>query len=305
MISIAPIYVPGPGDGQPGNLTLPGSGFAVPAGLEAVLEYNGLLLNVQKNVDRYKITNIDGTSDADVRDTREANTDDDGETPYNSFYGGHSIVISGTIQTYSIAKLRDMQQALRAAFVDIRNEYPLYFRTGDYSKDHYINCKKVAPISGVEQQAGMPVNRDFQITLRASNPRFLSYYQHMIDQYPAVPTDQASDYPIATITNIGNFPAQPIFRIYGPTTTGVTFANQNTGDTFTIAGGTAYNDYLEFNPAAKTLKSSDGTNQWNMLSDDSDYMTLQGAAAGHTGENVITYYGDASRVQIWWNDSWL
>lgn len=298
------IFVPGPGDGQPGNLTLPGDGLAVPAGLDAVLEYNGLLMNIQKNVDRYRISTIDGLFDADVRDTRDPNTDDDGESPYNSFYGGRTIVISGSIETYSVGKLRDMQQSLRAAFSDIRNEYPLRFRTGDFRRDHYINCKKVSPISGIEQQIGLRASRDFQITLRASNPRFLSYYQKSLDLYPPI-VPVSDPYPLATVFNFGNYTAQPIFRIWGPTLTGCTILDDDTGTSFSIDGTIAFSDYLDFDIANRSLKNSAGLNMWNLLGDDSDYVTFRGVTNTTDGSNHLFYYGDSPRVQISWQDSWI
>jgi hypothetical protein len=291
----SPIYVPGAGDGQPGNFTLPGSGTAVPAGLEAVLEYNGLLMNIRKNVDTYRILSIDGLADADIRDTRDVNTADDGETPYNSFYGGRTISISGTIVAYSVAKMRDMQQALRAAFADIRNEYALQFRTGDFTKDHIIYCKKVSSIAGTEQQQNFQATRDFQVTLRASNPRFLSFYQKFIDEFPPKPT--LNPLQISNAENIGTYTAQPIFRIYGPSTN-ATITNDTTQESFSI-GTIPFADYLEFDTANRTLKNSLGVNSWNLLADDSDYMGFV------PGDNPIFYSGDVNRIQIWWRDSWI
>lgn len=289
------IYVPGPSDGQPGTFTLPGSGLAVPAGLDAVLEYNGLLLNVRKNVDRYRITSMDGLYDADIRDTRDVNTADDGETPYNSFYGGRTMAISGVIDTYSIPKLRDMQQGLRTAFNDIHNEYPLHFRTGDFTKDHIIYCKKITPIAGIEQQQNYRATRDFQVTLRASNPRFLSFYQKFLDIYPPSPVLTALQ--VATATNMGNYNAQPIYRIYGPSTNSI-LVNDLTSESFSI-GAIPFADYYEFNTITRTLKNSLGENRWNSLADDSDYVNFV------KGDNPIFYEGDANHVQIWWRDSWI
>lgn len=292
-----PVYIPGSGDGRPGNFTLPGSGYAVPAGLDAVLEYNGLLLNILQNVDRYRIMSIDGLFDADVRDSREVNTADDGETPYNAFYGGRTIVIAGRIETYSVSKMRDMQQALRVAFSDIRNEYPLYFRTGDFTKDHIIYCKKISPISGLEQQANYRATRDFQVSLRASNPRFLSFYQKFFDIYPEPTSADNPVEEIAIATNSGNYNAQPIFRVYGPNT-GVTLTNDRTAESFTIAP-IPFGDYLEFDTIKRTLKNSLGENRWNYLHDDSDYVNFI------PGDNQIFYSGDSPHIQIWWRDSWI
>ena len=295
-------YVPGLGDGLPGLETLPGTGYAVPAGIEAVLEYNGLLLNVQQNVDRYRITSIDGLGDSDIRDTRDVNTNDDGETPYNSFLGGRSIVLSGTIDTYSVPKLRDMQQALRAAFADVTQERPLHFRLGDLTKDHVIYCKKVASIAMAETQQNYRATRDFQISLRASNPRFLSWYQKYF--YATPPVTWSAPLEIGTLVNRGNYLAQPIYRIWGEATS-ATLANDTTGQSFTVTN-VPFGTYFDLDTANKTLRDGSGTNQWNNLSDDSDYVLLQGMTPGSpSGENVIFFTGDSPRVEISWYDSWV
>lgn len=288
------LYLPGAGDGQPGVLTLPGSGFAVPAGIEAALEFNGLFLNVRKNIDRYRITTIDGLADADVRDTRDVNTDDDGEEPFNSFYGGRTIVIGGVIDTFSVSKLRDMQKALREAFNDLTTEYPLIFRLGDFTKDHFIKCKKISPISGIEQQSNRRPTRDFQITLRASNPRYLSYYEAFLTATPPVTLGSVE---LFVATNAGNYWAQPVYRIYGPAST-ATIINDTLGTSFTVTN-IPNDDYFEYSIATKSIKDGLGNNRWNHLDDDSDYVKLK------RGPNSIFYSGNSPRIDLAWRHSWM
>jgi hypothetical protein len=152
-----------------------GSTLAQPRGLEVVLEYNGLKFNNTKTVDKIRVTQIDGLADADIRDSRDANPSAHGETTYPSYYGGRTITITGRIEAYSLYKLRDMQQALRQAFNDISRERLLIFRTPDPNTDLVIACKKSASMTMLETQNDYRFFRDFLITLRASNPRFLSY----------------------------------------------------------------------------------------------------------------------------------
>lgn len=145
-----------------------------PRGIESVLEYNGLFMNVRSWVDTYIVDNISGIDDAEVRESREVNPDDHGETAFDAFYGGRTIVLSGYIETKTIWKMRDMQTALRQAFNKVSEEKPLIFRTNSITSDTMIMCRKTAKIEMAETQTTLNLfRRAFQITLRASNPRFL------------------------------------------------------------------------------------------------------------------------------------
>lgn len=160
-------------DGAPG-MFLEGSGASRPSGLEALLEYNGLVMNDRLVADQFRIGEIDGLQDADVRDSREANPSDHGESAFNAYYGGRTITLNGRVQAGNVGKLRDMQQALRYAFQDL-TELPLYFRTGNINTDVFIMCRKSAPTASREAQTTRDTfRRDFLVTLRASDPRFMS-----------------------------------------------------------------------------------------------------------------------------------
>jgi hypothetical protein len=160
-----------PGTGVDGNR----AGTSVPGGIESVLEYNGIYLNVRDWIDTYLVTIIGGLDDADVRDTREVNPGFHGETAFPAYYGGRTITLTGKIIAHTLAKLRDMQRGLRQAFSEIDHELPLIFRTPDPDLDMMIMCKKSQPIQMTEEQrTANHFERAFLITLRASNPRFLS-----------------------------------------------------------------------------------------------------------------------------------
>jgi hypothetical protein len=176
----------GLGLGDP-DLALEGTGRSVPRGIEAQFEYNGLILNDRTVIDKYRIMQIDGLDDADVRDSRDENPGQHGETPNFALYGGRTIAITGRIEAYSLAKLRDMQQALRTAFQDISEEKKLNFLTGSTSTDHYISCKKFSKNQWGEEQKDKHVFfRDFVITLRASDPRFYSRSQITSSVFPNI-----------------------------------------------------------------------------------------------------------------------
>src|SRR5690606_29499304 len=123
--------------------------FAVPRGIEAVLSYNNLVMNDLSVYDKYRVMSIDGLADADVRDNREEKPGDDGEDAYGNLYSGRTIAIKVRVEAYTVSKLRDMEEALRSAFVSME-EKPLYFLTGDPEKDHYIMCKKSAALTKEE-----------------------------------------------------------------------------------------------------------------------------------------------------------
>jgi hypothetical protein len=198
---------------------------SIPRGIETPLSFNNLLLNETTFIDKYRLISIEGLDDADVRDSREENPSDDGETAYDTFAGGRTIILNGRIEAFTLAKLRQMQMLLRTAFSS-KVELPLYFVTDDPDLIHYIKCKKFSKNQwGEEQKTLNTFFRDFQITLRASNPRFVLDQEETITILPSNP---GSVYP--TTTNIplyGNFTSKPLIRIYG-STSDVRFTIQNT-----------------------------------------------------------------------------
>lgn len=108
---------------------------SIPRGLEAVWEFNGLIMNDRRRPDRFFIESIDGIDDADVRDDREDNPDRDGDTPFNPLYGGRTITITGQVEAGSMNKLRAMSQAIRTAFIDLSVDLPLLARWNDLYED--------------------------------------------------------------------------------------------------------------------------------------------------------------------------
>lgn len=171
--------------GGDADVSLHGTGRAVPRGVETLFQYNGLILNDRSVIDKYRIISIDGLDDADIRDSRDENPADDGETPNSAFYGGRTIAINGRVEAYELNKLRDMIQALRTAFADITQERQLHFLTGNGETDHYINCKKFSRNQiGEEQKHLNHFFRDFTITLRASDPCFYRKRKKSYSVYP-------------------------------------------------------------------------------------------------------------------------
>jgi hypothetical protein len=250
VVSI-PTYPVGLTGGRTDKLVI-GSGRARPGGVENIWEYNGALLNVRDWYDTFIITSIDGLADPDVRDSRDVNPGRDGETYFQAYYGGRTIVISGKIRAFSLAKLRDMQMGLKQIFADLSGEKPLYVRTGKPELDVFIYCKKSQPLVMGETQGNFEYTRDFQITLRASNPRFLSYLEQrialasgfadmaaMTNPGQVVATNLLTT-PTATSGQLANVAGISYFTWGSPTTPTGQFATYNNFNDTTFPGGKAF-----------------------------------------------------------------
>jgi phage-related protein len=270
------------GQGSSGEI-LPGTGTSVPGGVESTLEYNGLAMNVRSWWDTYLVTNLEGLGDADIRDSREVNPADHGETPFSSYYGGRTITISGKIRAHTIHKLRDMIQGLRSAFQDISKEYPLRFVTGDTSRDVVIYCKKIQPINIPETQTDFRLMRDFQVALRASNPRFMSWKERYI------PLTAGATLPLSTdVLNLGNSNAQPRFQIIGPITNPV-ITNTTTGKVIALNTTITVGNTWTVDVGKKTITDQNGVNRFSALDITTDWVelipgtnTIQLTGSGHT-----------------------
>lgn len=192
------------------EFALPGSGVSAPPGLEAWLSYNGLVMHDRQVVDKYRVLEISGLHSADIRDSREVLPGDDGEVPLESLLGGRTLVITVRVEAHNTGKLRDMEQALRTAFYS-RIERPLRFNTGDLKRDVWINCRMVDKPGETERQDRPDSTfRDFQITLRASDPR---YYSVSTLRYERLFSTASITEPIYTI---GNGLARPRIQLHGP-----------------------------------------------------------------------------------------
>lgn len=186
------------------------------SGVEAEFFYNGLHLNQRAaaatNYARYRISDIGGFDDADVRDAREANPARDGELALPAYYGGRTITFTGRILANNMDQLRRMQENLRTAFASL-NESWLVVRNrpvGASNTDLMIKARKSAPLQMRETQSGPNPYRDFLITLRASDPRFYSAATNSVQRTsPGLATT-------FNVVNEGNANSDPVIRITGP-----------------------------------------------------------------------------------------
>lgn len=180
-----PIAIPPPpvtlGEGSSAKI-LHGSGDSVPAGVDGVITYNGLVLNNRDWLDTIVITKISGLGDADLRDDREVNPQEHGETPFDAFYGGRTVTLEGFIRAFTLDKLRDLVQATRSAFKPLV-ESPMVFHGKTFDTTVQLFCRKYAPLVIEEEQTrDDQFRRTLMITVRASKPDFVSLDNPLVAQ---------------------------------------------------------------------------------------------------------------------------
>ena len=291
----------GPNEGQPGTGGIGPDGKRLaggsgPRGIESVIEYNGLYLNVRSWVDTFLVTTIGGLDDADVRDSRELNPGYHGETAFQGFYGGRTITLTGKIHTKTLFKMRDMQQALRQAFSQLDDDLPLIFRAPVPERDLQINCKKSQSIQMTdEQRTANHFERAFQVILRAPNPRFVSTVRYRSNiLFNTTTYDGIAFTPI----NEGNFDAQPIIELTGPITN-LSINNENNGDWLALTGPVPAGErWILDIEAHRMYRQSDEANRFMYLNVNSDWMELTPgknsirltASALTAGTSQVTFY---------------
>ena len=258
-------YAYGLGSGDT-ELAILGTGLSGPQGVEAVFEYNGLYMNVRDWIDTYLIVGVDGFGDADVRDSREVNPQQDGETFFDAFYGGRTIVLNGRIRAHHIHKLRDMQQILRQSFADLSIERPLVIHGVSPAGTVMINCKKVQPIAMSEAQQNFMWQRDFQVSLRASNPRFLSLLPVSYEIEVGEPV------PIG-ILNVGSYFAQPVLTLENGIET-PQMINDSTGQELKLSGDVESGETVTIDFARRRMTNQTGLSVFDRLAPDSDWPEL-------------------------------
>jgi hypothetical protein len=251
------------GDGDPGETIF---GRSVPTGIESQIEYNGLVLNDRKGENAYVVTEISGLEDATLRDQSWVNANDHGERPGTAFYGSRTIVLSGHIRASQWEWLRFMQQELKRAFNDLQIR-ELIFHTNNLNRDFKVLCRKGSSLVMSDQQNDFRIRRDFQISLKAFDPRMYA----VVSRTGVAPlvTGGVS----VTCINFGDFPAQPRFDIYGRVDD-LTIFNSYSGQHITIDGTIAAGDRWTLDMATKTLTTAAGTNVFSHLSTSSDALVL-------------------------------
>jgi phage-related protein len=303
-------YVLSPSDntkwlGDP-NVSITGTGFSVPRGVEAILSYNGIAMNDLTVYDKYRVMGIDGLSDPDIRDSREDKFSDDGEDAYDSYYGGRTIVLKIRVEAYQLDKLRDMEEALRTAFASL-TEKKLTFVTGDPEKDHYIMCKKSQSMSNTEDIESINYRhfRDWQITLRASDPRF--YRSKKKSKSSTIVGGVPEE---LNVINIGNYSSFPKIKLFGPMENISLYNDQApepfNGIIFNAAYALGEGEFLVIDSERRTITDDTGASQISQLDKASGWLKVSpGANLFYFGGS--TDFSGISDPQIYfeWRDSWI
>lgn len=276
-------------------------------GLEAEIRYNGLVLNQSVanagSGPRYRITDIGGLDDADVRDAREANPMRDGELALPAYYGGRTITLTGRILARSVAEMRTMQADLKRTFGSLEEARLAFYNDAGSTNYIFINARKSAPIQIRELQANQYPHRDFLITLRASDPRFYSSATSTIAAYGST---LATTF---TGVNSGHASSDPVIRINGPlypTVAGSSMqssiVNFNAGQSLNLSfPSTAFlsaTSYAEIDCTARTVTGS--INYSNVISGSLFPQVVSG-----TNTFYVTGFTGTGSVEVYYKSAWM
>lgn len=278
-----------------------GSGDSRIRGVDAIWEYNGLILNYRKWYDTYLITNIDGTDDADIRDSRENRPGEHGEIPYDALYGGRTIVLSGKIRAFNYEKLMDMKYALEDAFNDL-SEKPLLIHNVDPRKEVFVMARKNQKLVIQEAQNNWNLERDFIISLRASR----EYFQSRLENYAGFTNAQITAATPLALANKGNWPSFPRFVVTGNFATGFTIYNGTTNKQMKIIWPVNYYSSAirtyTVDMLAKTITDGTGENYFKWMDDQSDIFSFVKGINNISVQSVTTKTGNAT-CDVYWTDN--
>lgn len=282
-----------------------GTGASPALGLEAVYEYNGLLLNDLRVLEKYRITEVNVYDDPDVRDSREDNPTRHGQRIVSSLYGGRSINFQGRIEAFNLKKLRDMQAALKAAFNAPGEKLLKIYSTNTISTaDVQIMAAKNNPIVMAEVVADDRYMRSFLVPLRCSNPRFVHQTLNSPSYLAVGATINATAF---AFTQTGDFNAQPVIKIRGPITNPSVRVDYAAGfQTLTFKPGITIPAGREWtiDIAAGTLVDDLGVNQFNQLSVATDWPELPPGAITVNFSGTSATIG-TTRLIMDWRATWL
>lgn len=117
-------------------------------GVQAFIEYNGVVLNNRYQSDVIRVTGINFSKE--IRDARQPRASKHGEYAYDAFYGGRNIVINGYFEAGSPQVLKKLERNVKAAFSPLV-ESPLKFRWFDI-EDNFEDPQTIFPYNAIPDE---------------------------------------------------------------------------------------------------------------------------------------------------------
>lgn len=181
-------------------------------GVQALIEYNGYVINNRHQADRIRVFQITGLDDADISDSREVVPGDHGEFAYDSWYRGRTFVITGQIQAGSLGTLKRLERDLKAAFAPL-NESPMKFRWFDVydSFDDSLTLQNYTPVIGTTTgltASGGVLNwgtTSAAILMRSADNRLWGDVQETIRVVVGSTSDVSAVYLVPSMLNGSNY----------------------------------------------------------------------------------------------------
>lgn len=197
------------------------------------------------------------------------------------------------------------------------------------TRDVMLFAAKSGSIAMREQQDSGRVERSFQLTFRASDPRIYSTIEHgqtltVAAEYEAPPKTYYRTYNkkyswhyveslvefftgpdlVDYVSNVGNFPSYPTIVLYGPLDE-ARVKNYTTGEELAISGTIASGSSVVINQMDKTIVDEDLNNLYSKLNGSSDWVSLA------PGLNSLRLYsrgplpGTPGSMVLKWRDAWI
>lgn len=275
-----------------------------PYGIEAVLEYtntNTLRLNENKRVpglgEFYRVYSIAGLDDMDIRTESSFDLPNrDGELAAKALYGGRTLAIRARIVAQNLRRLREMQNAVKFAFRDPNTERQLFFRAESSAFDHFITCRK-RQLQWAEEQTNIEFTREFLLTLRASDGRFLTSA-----------TTSTVVTSATAMTNLGTYRELPVITILPQVATSLvnpvlTWTGASAG-TFTLTGTLTNPRTWIIDTKARTIRTDLGASVDGFLSPGSTWPTLEPGTTTYTLTATSGMAGIAKATFVW-RHAWI
>lgn len=191
--------------------------------------------------------------------------------------------------------------------------------------DVYVLCRKSEKLNISKELKNERYERDFQISLRATDPRMVSSVSNKRGIVPVSISALGRTYSrsydlkyntnmnslgtavssgnIVSVFNSGNENAQPIFTLTGTLVGPMIITNETTGESMRLNASVNPGDYIVIDIKNGTILYSNGANMFSAYDKTSDWVTI---APGYNQFSIsIQGFSGNSRFDIEWNDTWM